>query len=103
MKMHDCPKYSHCNANLCPLDPDISERSYLQGEPVCFYMLESAKKGAENRFKSVHSGDKLLQAIRDTLPALLIRCAPLRKPLDRAKRTGPRLGKRPGKEVRHAA
>lgn len=103
MKMQDCPKYHHCNANLCALDPELHKRTYLSGEPVCFYMLEAVKSGAETRFKQVPHGDYLLGMIRDTLPALLFRNVPLRKAVNRAKKTGARLGRKIGKGVRHAA
>jgi len=30
-----CPKFISCDAPLCPLDNDIEERVYLEGEPTC--------------------------------------------------------------------
>ena len=103
MKMQDCQKFRACNANLCPLDPELFKRTYLPGEPVCFYILESVKSGAESRFKQVPHGNYLLGVIRDTLPALLSRNVPLWKAVNRAKKTGARLGRKIGKEVRVAA
>lgn len=33
--MTDCKHFLTCNANLCPLDPDMDRRSWLIGEAVC--------------------------------------------------------------------
>ncbi len=33
--MTNCKHYLTCNANLCPLDPDIARRSWFIGEDVC--------------------------------------------------------------------
>lgn len=33
--MELCPSYSKCNANMCPLDPDIKDRVYVPGEDKC--------------------------------------------------------------------
>jgi hypothetical protein len=31
----ECPQFQKCNAPLCPLDPDVSHRHALPGEPRC--------------------------------------------------------------------
>lgn len=31
----DCPQYSHCSTNRCPLDPERDKRVDLEGEPKC--------------------------------------------------------------------
>lgn len=36
--MNDCPKFIACSSPLCPLDPDLGQRTYLKGEPICFYV-----------------------------------------------------------------
>ena len=33
--MQQCPRFHRCSAPLCPLDKDVSERVYLEGEPIC--------------------------------------------------------------------
>ena len=31
----DCPKFDACRAPICPLDPEMLDRTYLSGESVC--------------------------------------------------------------------
>jgi len=33
--MQKCLRFHRCSAPLCPLDKDVSERVYLEGEPIC--------------------------------------------------------------------
>lgn len=33
--MMDCPNYFTCSVPLCPLDPELSKRSWIIGEKVC--------------------------------------------------------------------
>lgn len=35
MPFHDCPRFKHCSANVCPLDPRMAERETLAGEDTC--------------------------------------------------------------------
>ena len=101
--MTDCPKFGHCRAPLCPLDRDVFQRVYLPNEPVCFFMLEAVKTGAERRFRRGRCEETLWGVIQTTLPPLLLRYAVLRKPLNRAKKTAPRMDRIIRKGVRHAA
>ena len=39
-----CPRFDHCSAPLCPLN-DWKTHHHLKGEPVCFYLQETAKQG----------------------------------------------------------
>ena len=41
--MKKCPKFVKCNAPLCPLDPDVEQRVYVKGEPVCEQSIEIIK------------------------------------------------------------
>ncbi|MCH8079648.1 MAG: hypothetical protein IIA06_07715 [Proteobacteria bacterium] len=61
MKPDECQKYDGCNANLCPLDKDLSKCSYCDGEQICFYMREHVKG---NRGDSVQ--DKTIHQMIDT-------------------------------------
>jgi len=56
MEMHECQKYEKCSANLCPLDKDLSKRSYCDGEEICFYMREHVKgnRGDSAQEKTIH-------------------------------------------------
>lgn len=40
MTLQDCPRYESCSAPMCPL---TAGGSYLDGEPLCFYVREHAK------------------------------------------------------------
>lgn len=33
--MEDCPRFSFCNANKCPLDVDVKLRNHIEGEEKC--------------------------------------------------------------------
>lgn len=91
----DCPKFSHCSAPICPLDSEWASRTYLKGEPVCFYMLEYVKPGSRARFQG-STAEQMYDAISNALPRIIARYAPLKRALTRTKKTGPRIGKRPG-------
>ena len=39
----DCPKFDACRAPICPLDPEMLDRTYLSGESVCHYLRLQAK------------------------------------------------------------
>ena len=87
----ECPKFQSCSANICPLDPDWQKRIYLKGEPVCFYMLEAQKKGARCRFRGTIEGE-IYRAICIVVEPMICAYEPLRKRLERAKRTKSRMG-----------
>lgn len=92
---NDCPKFSHCTAPICPLDPEWASRTYLKGEGVCFFTLEHVKPGARARFQG-STAEQIYDAISDVLPSMIARYAPLKRALMRAKKTGSRIGKQPG-------
>ena len=52
-----CPKLNRCSAAICPLDKNWNQRAHLEDDSVCFYLLESVKRGAKKRFE----GDQLYQ------------------------------------------
>jgi len=86
-----CPKYDHCNAPLCPLDSKWGERDYHKGEAVCFYMLEAQKPKARCRFTGTIEGE-IYRAICIVVRDMKCAHGPLRKRLERAKRTKSRMG-----------
>jgi len=81
MEMHECQKFDGCSANLCPLDKDLSKRSYCDGEPICFYMREHVKG---NRGDSVQ--DKTIHQMIDTKWEVIadVGKSPLKKKLKEA-------------------
>jgi hypothetical protein len=92
MNLQDCPKFSKCNAPICPLDSDWRLRRMLRDEPVCFYLLEHAKAGSKTRFEG-RGLVTLHEAIGRGLPSLTARWGRLRRFYERAKNSGARLEK----------
>jgi hypothetical protein len=48
-----CPRYSRCNANVCPLDANWRKRTHVRGDEVCFFLTESVKDNATGNFASL--------------------------------------------------
>ncbi len=88
--MSTCPKFDRCSAPICPLDPDWRLRVYRRDEPICFYLLEYVKPHARAQFIG-GMAMPIYEAIERSMDAMCSRYAPLRKALERAKRTGSRL------------
>lgn len=89
-----CPKFSGCNAPICPLDAGWHERRILSMEPVCFYLLEHAKEGSEARFKQRGLG-QLYEVIHRVLPGQLSKWGRVARAYARAKKSGSRLERLP--------
>lgn len=49
--MDKCPKYPRCSAPLCPLDPDMDKRFYIEGDPICRLPVEELIIILNRRFK----------------------------------------------------
>lgn len=62
IRMEQCPKFHHCSAPLCPLDPDWKKRKMLQDDNLCHYLCEASKEGALDRFKRRYDKPILMQA-----------------------------------------
>jgi hypothetical protein len=86
-----CPKFERCNAPLCPLDPDWRQRGFFKGEAICFYMLEAQKPRARCKFMGAIEG-QIYRAICIVVNDMKCVYGPLRKRLERAKRTRSRMG-----------
>jgi hypothetical protein len=89
-----CPKFSRCNASICPLDGEWDRRKMLDDEPVCFYLLEHAKEGSKTRFEERGLGE-LYEDIGRVLLDQSSKWGKLRRTYERAKTSGSRLGKLP--------
>ena len=50
-----CPKYPKCSAPLCPLDPDMDKRFYIEGDPICRLPVEELITILNRRFKRQYS------------------------------------------------
>jgi len=85
-----CPKFSRCNAPICPLDNEWHLRNMLNHEPVCFYLLEHAKEGSKTRFKKRGLGE-LYEVIDRVLPDQSSKWGRIARSYERAKNHGSRL------------
>jgi hypothetical protein len=90
MKISNCPRFDKCSAPICPLDRNWKLRVYLKGEPICFYLLEYVKPNAKAQFQG-SIGVRIYAAVQTSIDAMSHRYAPLRRALERAKRTGSRI------------
>jgi hypothetical protein len=88
--MYDCPKFSTCGANICPLDPDWHLRTHIQGERVCFMLNEAVKADAERIFTLSHRDDLYLQVIA-VMPYIQSRWGAIRRGLEKAAQTGSKM------------
>ena len=95
--MHDCPKYQHCSAPICPLDQEWRLRVHLPGERVCFYLTEYAKPGVRTKLRGVLPAE-LLKAVERAYPEIIARHGPIQKRLKKAAQSGSRLGRQPGRD-----
>jgi hypothetical protein len=91
MRPHQCPKYRHCNAPICPLDAHWKKRIYRKGEAICFYMLEAQKPKASSIFQGEIPAE-ICQAISIIIEDVKSKHAALRARLDRASLTRSRSG-----------
>lgn len=99
-QLYACPRFAKCGANICPLDPDWRLRSQGEGEPVCFYLLEAVKDGAQGRFERSATGNIYSGVVR-VLPEMVSTVGTLRRATERAKLSGSRMDRTP--PVRRAA
>ena len=98
MKINECPKFSNCNAPLCPLDSSIYERAYVRGESICFYMLEFQKTKSYERFKMKHI-EVLYEAISNVVIIELHGYSYILNRLEDASKTSSRMS---NKIIRHS-
>lgn len=64
LDMSQCPKFHHCDAPLCPLDPDWKKRKMVQDENLCHYLCEASKDGAIERFNKRYDEPVFTQAFK---------------------------------------
>ncbi len=78
IKISACPKYRNFSAPLCPQDPERRKRTVRKYDRVCFYLRESGKEGAPERFQGKFTEEMFKQASRP-LPETLANLLSLRK------------------------
>lgn len=86
-----CPRFESCNAPICPLDADCRQRTYLDGEPVCAFMLESVKPLGRLKIQGAIGGEGA-GLVGEAVEWAFLSHSPIRKRLQRASRTPSRLG-----------
>lgn len=89
-----CPKWEKCSAPICPLDEDWRDRVHRDGDRVCFYLTEYAKKRTRRNLRGVLPRE-LFEAIAARQYSIIAQAIPLiSKRLKKAAKTGSRLGRR---------
>jgi len=92
VSMHECPKLNSCCAPVCPLDPEWRDRTQLNSEPVCFYLLEIVKESGAARIRH-GTPDGMAQQVVAVLDELSSQVghAYIRSQLRRAANAGSRI------------
>lgn len=85
-----CPRFLKCNAPICLLDAERQKRVLLSEDPICFFLTESVKHGAETilegaGLKELHSAMVL------AYPSITAQHPRIQKALERAKLSGSRI------------
>jgi len=90
MQRISCDRFHNCSANICPLDPEWSKRKHLNGDRVCFYLIESQKTDAKAIFDTRGRG-YLYELMQSLTPDIISRYYPIKHALEQAKKTGSRM------------
>ena len=88
--MYQCPRFSRCNAPICPLDPDWRRRSHSGREAVCAWLLEGAKPSWE-AVRGIHISAELAEAIGRQAPDIIASHGAIRRTVKRAAISGSRI------------
>jgi hypothetical protein len=97
IKQIDCDRFQTCSANICPFeDAELAKkRKHLNGERVCFYLIEAQKSGAKAIFDKCGRA-YLYQLIQDAMPNIVARHSIIKRVLENAKKTGSRMDRKIG-------
>ena len=90
-----CDRFNSCSANICPLDSEWQKRKHLNGERICFYLLEAQKINAKAVFECGGRG-YIYSLMQEATPSIISRHYPIKYALDQSKKTGLRLGRKIG-------
>lgn len=90
-----CPKYQKCYAPYCPLDEKWQKRNHINGDRVCFYLLEAQKPNAKAVFE-VRGLDYLYEVMVMHTPEISERHHTIKTALDKAKKTSSRMARKIG-------
>ena len=85
-----CPKFQKCNAPVCPIDPIWQKRRHMNGDRVCFYLMEAHKPNAKAVFEG-RSLSYLYDAIVRHALVIADTYRPIKKAIEKAKITSSRM------------
>jgi hypothetical protein len=91
--MYDCPKFDRCSAPVCPLDDRWQERSYLDGERVCYYLTEYSKIAVRPILRGGLAAEHY-EVIAQQYPRIIATHPRVRRQLERSSRNNTRLKKK---------
>jgi hypothetical protein len=99
VEFHLCPKSDACNAPCCPVDSKWNRRAVLNDDSICYYLLESAKDGAQARFEGAGLGEFYRRVVAVS-PLMQERFSRIRRKVSDAAKSGSRMERRfPQKEA----
>ena len=81
-----CPKFDHCSAPICPIDPEWQKRVHIKGDPVCFYLRQHAKDPLWGQ-KAGGVARKLISKVGEVYVEVVARYGPLKTALVRAEKS----------------
>ena len=81
-----CPKFDHCSAPICPIDPEWQKRVHIKGDPVCFYLRQHAKDPLWGQ-KAGSVASKLIDKVGEVYLEVAARYGPLKTALVRAEKS----------------
>lgn len=86
----DCPKFSKCNAPICPLDQDWDKRTHSHGEPICLWLREWSKPTGKATLGHA-VGEQMARRIGETAPLISARHSDIRDSLRQAAKYGSKV------------
>jgi hypothetical protein len=91
----NCDRFQNCSANICPLDPEWFKRKHLNGDRVCFYLIEAQKTNAKAIFDTCGRG-YVFEAMQRVTPNIIERYSIIKRALEQSKKTGSRMARKIG-------
>ena len=93
-----CDHFRRCSSNICPLDESWNKRKHLNGERVCFYLIQAHKVGAKAIFNDAGKGD-LYKSMANVGVDIIARHYPIKHVVENGKKTALRMKFRENQEA----
>ncbi len=90
-----CPKFQKCYAPICPIDPIWQKRKHMNGDRICFYLLEAQKPNAKAVFEG-RGLSYLYEAMALHAQAIADTFTPIKNAFKKAKVTSSRMTRKIG-------